>query len=602
VSDYQLITAKATECWLRIQEKLRYLYIRLFHLKKFSFIEGSLPDLILHNKLFDSSFYLSQKPGVKGTPGKLLQHYLLKGFVSGLDPHPLFSSSYYLAKNPEIEISGINPLVHYLESELHHKKNPHPLFDISYYLDQNPDVAESGLDPLLHYLEFGCQENRSPHPLFCPFAYLYKHKQLIGPQVNPLIHFVLHGQQDIHPLFNGSYYLQQNPGAIDSGMNPMVHFLQYGFKQEQDLYLYKKREIRTEVKIILIFDNVVPRFDRDSGSLRLFNMITILVESGFKVILWAEAEPGDESYIEALEALDVKLPYKEDGIADYLFNCGDTIDLVILHRLTIADQYLEYALALLHAKLVIDTVDLSFLREEREARLKGVQVNNTMKMQELHYARCVDQIFVVSPVEKEILKKEGLKEKISVVTNIHSEEMMNTPFEQREGLLFIGGFKHIPNIDGIRWFVRSIFPLLMKQNRNMHLTIVGSYPPDEIRSLACDTITVTGYVEDVAPYFEKARVFVSPLRYGAGVKGKIGQSMAFGLPVVTTSIGAEGMHLTDGHSAMIVDEEESFAREVLHVYSDPRLWDKLSSEARKIIERHYTPVVVKEALLEAIRG
>ena len=581
---------------------IREHYLRLRRFKNLRLIISLIFNFVLGNKLFDSSFYLEQRPGVKGGSIRLFRHYLLTGFHSGLDPNPLFSTSYYMARNPEVASSGQNPLVHYLQSDRKLQRNPHPLFDIPYYLEQNPDVAQSILDPLLHYLTFGYKENRSPHPFFSPFAYRYQHNLPISLQVNPLIHFILHGQKDIHTAFNGSYYLKQNPGVTDTGINPMVHFFQYGFKQEQDLYLYKKREIRRTVKTILIFDAVVPRFDKDSGSLRLFNMITLLVESGFNVILWAKVEPGDEQYIKALEALDVKLPYKDDGIADYLIKCGYTIDLVILHRSTIAEEYLDYALALLHAKLILDTVDLSFLREEREAQLKGTQVDNTMKRQELHYAHCVDQVFVVSPVEKEMLKKEGLKEKISVVTNIHSEEMTKTPFEQREGLLFIGGFKHAPNIDGIRWFVHSIFPLLTKQHPNMHLTIVGSYPPEEIQALACDSITVTGYVEDVAPHFEKARVFVSPLRYGAGVKGKIGQSMALGLPVVTTTIGAEGMHLSNGHSALIVDKEESFAREVLNVYSDSRLWNTLSSEASKTIERYYTPDVVGEALLEAIRS
>jgi len=90
------------------------------------------------------------------------------------------------------------------------------------------------------------------------------------------------------------------------------------------------------------------------------------------------------------------------------------------------------------------------------------------------------------------------------------------------------------------------------------------------------------------PYFERCRVFVSPLRYGAGMKGKIGQSMAFGLPVVTTAVGAEGIGLVDGENALISDDPRTFAEAVIRLYTDELLWAKISEESLKHIEKNFS--------------
>ncbi|MFH0780610.1 MAG: glycosyltransferase [Pseudomonadota bacterium] len=440
--------------------------------------------------------------------------------------------------------------------------------------------------------------------MFDPLFYCRKYGDKIGDQSNPLLHFLLYGlaqRTDPHPLFNTAYYLQKNPEAIESGVNPLIHFLERGYKKENDLYHYRKYQKR-KIKNILILQLGLPKFDHDSGSLRLYHLILMLVESGYNVILWAPEEPGYERYARKLEELNIELPYNENGIKNYLHENGSLLDMIILSRMDAASEYLDNIMALTDVKIVFDTVDLHYLREEREAKISNRAVDNTIKLQELHYARCADEVLVVSPVEKEILELEGLKENVSIVTNIHTLQPLCRSFAERAGLMFIGGFEHHPNVDGIIWFVQKIFPTIQKQISGIHLYIVGSRPPASVLSLASADIAVTGYVVDVTPYFDKARVFVSPLRYGAGVKGKIGQSMAFNLPVVTTSIGAEGMYLEDGVNAMIADEEEVFAQKVIELYQDQRLWELFSHRAGMVIEQHFSPEVVKRVLLKVIES
>jgi O-antigen biosynthesis protein len=568
------------------------------------YLQSSITDKKSPHPLFSILYYLDNNPDLAKSGTDPLIHYVKCGYKEGRNPHPLFDTSYYLKKQTVPTAVESNPLIHYLLSDKKDKRSPHPLFSISYYLDNNPDLAKAGIDPFIHYLKHGYKEKRNPHQLFNTLFYCHKYMNCIGEIENPLEHFFLYGlaeKTDPHPLFNTSYYLQQNPGAIESGLNPLVHFLENGYKKKNDIYLYRKHKRRI-IKTILIIEPGSLKFDYDSGSLRLYHIIMMLVELGYNVILWTPYGPSDMRYSKVFEKHNVKLPFQENGLLNYLKEKGSSLDMVILCRRTGANQFLDTVMALTDAKIVFDTVDLHYLRDERKARLLNEPIDPTIKLQELHIARCADEVVVVSPIEKRMLANEGLEDKVSIITNIHTLRPPCRSFADRTGLMFIGGFGHLPNVDGMIWFVQEIFPKIKQQIPEMHLDIVGSHPPPSIQSLSSEDITVTGYIEDVAPHFEKARVFVSPLRYGAGVKGKIGQSLAHRLPVVTTSIGAEGMHLEDGVSAMIADDESSFSQKVIELYQDQGLWEVLSQNACEIIEQYFSPEIVKKALLEMIES
>ncbi|CRI64453.1 hypothetical protein THIOKS11940047 [Thiocapsa sp. KS1] len=162
---------------------------------------------------------------------------------------------------------------------------------------------------------------------------------------------------------------------------------------------------------------------------------------------------------------------------------------------------------------------------------------------------------------------------------------------------FIGGFNHVPNVDAVIYFVRDILPLVHAQRPEIRFNIVGSDMPDAIRALASDLVNPVGYVPDVTPWFEQSRVFVSPLRHGAGMKGKIGQSLSYGLPVVTTRIGAEGIGLTAEVDALIADDPLVFAQSVVRLYTDDALWHRMSAAGQALIERRYSKAAVAPMLL-----
>ncbi|MFQ5924452.1 MAG: glycosyltransferase family 4 protein, partial [Dehalococcoidia bacterium] len=181
------------------------------------------------------------------------------------------------------------------------------------------------------------------------------------------------------------------------------------------------------------------------------------------------------------------------------------------------------------------------------------------------------------------------------------------PFSERRDIVFVGGFDHTPNVDAVTFFVKEIFPLVKESLHDVRFyivgsAIVGSNPPGQVLSLASEDVIVTGYVRDLTPYFESCKLSVAPLRYGAGVKGKINQSMSHGLPVVTTSIGAEGMEAMDGEDILIADSAADFAHKIALLYRDGSLWHRLSENSMRNIQRYHSYEAAKTKLGELLGG
>jgi glycosyltransferase involved in cell wall biosynthesis len=162
--------------------------------------------------------------------------------------------------------------------------------------------------------------------------------------------------------------------------------------------------------------------------------------------------------------------------------------------------------------------------------------------------------------------------------------------------MFIGSFWHAPNEDAMCYFVEDVLPIIRRALPDVPVFIIGSHMPQRIRSLSSGSTRAIGYVQDPAEYFARCRVFVSPLRYGAGMKGKIGHSLSHGLPVVTSSIGAEGMMLVDGEHALIADGAQAFANAVVRLYTDRALWDRIREQGRNHIARHFSRDTAKVRL------
>ena len=232
------------------------------------------------------------------------------------------------------------------------------------------------------------------------------------------------------------------------------------------------------------------------------------------------------------------------------------------------------------ARLVFDTVDLHYLREQRAAELEQredlARVAAKTRAQEIGIMRECDVSLVVSPVEQEILARDAPGVAVDVLSNVHEIYGCRRPFEERRDLVFVGGFQHPPNSDAVIWFVREILPRVLDSIPELRLHVIGSKVTEEIQALAGEHVLVHGFVEDIAPFMDTARISIAPLRYGAGVKGKVNMAMSYGLPVVATPIAVEGMHVRAGLDVSVAEDARRFAEAIVKLYGDKGLWERLS--------------------------
>ncbi len=368
---------------------------------------------------------------------------------------------------------------------------------------------------------------------------------------------------------------------------------------------------RSQEKLALVIGDRVLTPDKDSGSQRMIRFIQDLTTLGYKVTFWPMDLKYDEKYTRMMQEMGVEVVYGDISFMDFSIAYGRYYDLVVLSRPYIASSYLEACRAWFYkAKLIYDTVDLHFLRTQRQAELEpkiAEGLNHqaeAYKRLEIGIARRTHHTLVVSDLEKEVLQKIDPTLDISVVSNIHEvkDSAYKIGYDDRKDLLFIGGFDHLPNQDAVTWFVDEIFPAIKKSNPSVSFHVVGASMSSTLkkRLTAVPGVIVHGYVEDVTEIFSHARVFVSPLRYGAGVKGKIGQAIEYGIPVVSTPVGVEGMHLVDGTSAHVATDPKEFAKKVSKVYSDKAVWETTQASAQKVLKKHFSHAASVKGLESAL--
>jgi O-antigen biosynthesis protein len=163
-------------------------------------------------------------------------------------------------------------------------------------------------------------------------------------------------------------------------------------------------------------------------------------------------------------------------------------------------------------------------------------------------------------------------------------------FEQRNNILFVGGFGHLPNVDAVEWFCKEVWPIVQSKIPGAKFIIAGSNPPDSIINLKSDSILVKGFVseQELNELYNSVKIAVIPLRYGAGVKGKTVEAMYNGLPIVSTSFGIEGMPGEYTSFLKAYDNKLAFASEIISLYTDEKALQKASLLETDYINTYFT--------------
>ena len=364
-----------------------------------------------------------------------------------------------------------------------------------------------------------------------------------------------------HQVTNAKRFLQrwghvieaQNPGPVRRKANRFV----------------KRR--------MLVLDAVTPTPDQDAGSVITTKMIEAMQQLGWHIVFIPFNRRYEPKYTADLQRIGVECHYQPYVTSlRQVVNLYSDFEAVLAYRVgVLAPHYRELREWLPAARILFHDVDLHYLREEREAELHNDDKQRVRakarREQELGLIAEVDCTLVPTEVEKRIIEEQLPLDNVLVLPYVVPARRSDVPFEERQDIMFLGGYRHPPNVDAVEFFVSEVWPLLLDDlPETARFMIVGANPPDRIRSLASDRIIVTGHVADLGEYFDGARVLVAPLRFGAGVKGKVIQSMAYGLPTVMSSIAAEGIMLTSGEQAFIAELARSNPPDCDEAVSGPR--------------------------------
>jgi glycosyltransferase involved in cell wall biosynthesis len=289
------------------------------------------------------------------------------------------------------------------------------------------------------------------------------------------------------------------------------------------------------------------------------------------------------------------------SLQDFFRERGGDFDFIMISRHYVAVNYLALIQRYCpQARFIFDTVDLHYLREQRLAALEDSlplkRVAAQTKRSELAVIRQAAATLVVSPVEQAVLAQDAPQARVHVLSNIHRLCDGGNGFAARQDIFFVGGYQHPPNIDAAVWFVNSIWPLIRQQLPDIRFHLIGSKAPEKVRALHGNGVEFHGYVKDLTPWLDDCRLAVAPLRYGAGVKGKVNLSMSHGQPVVATPMAVEGLYARDGEDVLVAESAQDFAAAVVRLYRDEALWNRLAAAGLENVRQHFSMDCARDSL------
>lgn len=354
---------------------------------------------------------------------------------------------------------------------------------------------------------------------------------------------------------------------------------------------------RSRVGRILLIDATTPTPDRDSGSADTVNLMRILRQQGYHVTFVPENLVECPEYTGRLRGIGIEclhLPYVQADLKRVCATLAPSFDVVIVCRQPLIEKLLEpIKAAAPQVPVIFNTIDLHFLREAREAALFGnpdlTPRAEETRRSELRSIGWADATTVVSRHEVELLAELMPQARVRQVPIIR--KLPSGPFpgwRERHAVVFIGGFRHPPNQDAARLLIEEIWPRARALGLDADLHIVGPDAPAFLTDDPANRIKVLGYVPDLAAVFGEARLSIAPIRYGAGLKGKVIDSLLHGVPAIASSAAVEGSGLESGRHLVVADGAERMAEELVSLYRSEQRWGDLAEAGRQFCAENYS--------------
>ena len=367
------------------------------------------------------------------------------------------------------------------------------------------------------------------------------------------------------------------------------------FENGEHVFLARDRG-RTR-KHVLVIDHYVPQYDKDAGSKTTYMYLKMLVGKGFQITFLGDNFYPHQPYTSVLQQMGILVlygPKYAEHCREWLTENLQYFDLIYLNRPHITIKYIDLIKEHAKGKIIYYGHDLHFLRIQRQYELSGdkklLEESNQWKEQELYIMRQTDMNYYPSEVECKEIHKIDETIPVKAITAYIYDQVQNTRYapQEREGLLFVGGFGHGPNLDAVEWFLDKIYPKVYQKTK-APFYVVGSNAPETLAERKVEGMVFKGFVseEELEQLYMSCRMAVVPLRYGAGVKGKVVEALHYGIPVVTTSVGAEGIEGLDGCVA-VEDQEEAYIQTVISLYSDYAALEKMHDRSMEYVAKHYS--------------
>lgn len=373
------------------------------------------------------------------------------------------------------------------------------------------------------------------------------------------------------------------------------------FANGEKVFLAKDRSALR--KTVLVIDHYIPQPDQDAGSRTMVQLMTLLRAKGMSVKFWPQNLWRDPEYSHLLERAGIELFYGPEYAGQFdnwIKENGDSIDYVLLSRPHVSVDFVDSIRAHSKASVLYYGHDIHHLRLDRELALhndgKTRDERDKFKRLETDLWPKLDAIYYPSAEEARYvgmwLGERKHSNKVRVIPVYAYDDFPENPaanLSHRSGIVFVAGFRHGPNVAAAQWLVREVLPLVHATRPDVHVALVGSNPTPEVRALASEKVKVTGYVPDaeLAAAYTGARLAVAPLLVGGGMKGKVIESMRFGVPCIATETGAQGLADTSEFLPVCRTAGE-FADTILELLRNDEKWKRISKQAQDFARANFS--------------
>ena len=378
--------------------------------------------------------------------------------------------------------------------------------------------------------------------------------------------------------------------------------------------VFQARDRSTNKQTILVIDHYIPEFDKDAGSRTMFTCLVRMIKLGFSVKFIGDNFVRTRPYTDYLEEIGVEVlygnKYAHSNWQQWLQENGSYIDIAFLNRPHISTKYIDHIKQWTDACIIYNVVDLHHVRLKEEYKLTHnsdtLELSKKYEEIENHLVVGSDIVFSVSNDEVTYINETwpGYKGRwlpVFSVNSYQSRQYEDKNFTERKNILFVGSYKHSPNKDAIDWFLKYVFPKLVKNHPGLIFNIVGDDPDQSLKRISSsNNIKIHGHVTDLelSQLYSNCRIVVIPLQYGAGLKGKTMESMLYNVPFIGTKYAIEGFPEKEKFLNSF-DSPEEFTAKAISLLGDKSSWSKERAFYSKYLKKYFSDKTIDEALLEA---